>query len=170
MKNFKFFSITSLVAISLFLTSCSTEDVSSELQEAETLETIEAKAQGVIASRVLPYINGTGNRAVVSVIVEGNDLVLEARRDLFGGGNRETFNFFNVTINGQSVSLRNFRPSKFQDGSQGVTRWTFRNVPVEVSSFSADFRYRLINRFRPSSRPTIVAVSSTNFSLSFTGE
>jgi len=150
MKNFKFFSITSLVAISLFLTSCSTEDVSSELQEAETLETIEAKAQGVIASRVLPYINGTGNRAVVSV--------------------RETFNFFNVTINGQSVSLRNFRPSKFQDGSQGVTRWTFRNVPVEVSSFSADFRYRLINRFRPSSRPTIVAVSSTNFSLSFTGE
>jgi len=166
MKKIKFFSITSLVAISLFLSSCSNEEVSSELQEVETLNEVEAKVQGVIASRVLPYINGTGNQAVVSVIVEGNDLVLEARRDLFGGGNRETFGFFNIVVNGQNVRLRNFRPSKFQEGRQGVTRWTFRNVPGGVSSFSGDFRYRLINRFRPSSRPTIVAVSSTSFSLS----
>jgi len=121
MKKFNFFSIASLLAFTLFLSSCSNEEVSSELQEVETLNVVEAKAQGTLASRVLPYTNGTGNQAVVSVIAEGNDLILEARRDLFGGGNRETFNFSNIIINGQPVSLRNFRGTKFQDGSQGVT-------------------------------------------------
>jgi len=165
MKKISFFAFAGMMAISLFLSSCSNEEVSSELQEVDTLN-VEAKAQRLSASRVLPYINGTGNQAVVSILVEGNNVVLEARRDLFGGGNRESFGFSNITINGRSVSNRNFRGTAFQDGSQGVTRWTFRNVPGEINSVSGDFRYRLINRFRPTSRPTIVAVSSTRFSLS----
>jgi len=99
MKNFNLFSVASLLAISLFLSSCNTEEVSTELQELDELNLVNAKSQGLTASRVLPFNNNSGNRSLVSIIVEGDNLILEARRDLFFGGNRETFNFFNVTIN-----------------------------------------------------------------------
>jgi len=163
MKNLKFLSIVSLFAASLIFTSCSKEEIPTELQEVDNITESKAASRGtVLSSRTLPFINGLG-RSKVSIIVDGNDLVLEARRSRFGGGRAESFGFFNVRVNGQRVS--GARGTRFADGPDSVLQWRYSNVASSINSANADFSYRLTRREIPSSRRTVLVVPTTRFSL-----